>query len=141
MALKFVLGLPAWKSIGKRGNRFLTLTLNRRFNAQSYTSDRCGLHVHISRNGENWQLNEHTIALIVCFVNLPKHKRFIECIAGRHANTYTTFQNKHLATAHRPTGDKYEAVNLNHRNTLEFRIFKGTLKKNGSSKLWNLLKL
>jgi hypothetical protein len=115
---------------------FFVAHASRQFIAQSYTSERCGLHVHISRNGlasgqrweQRWELTEHTIALIVCFINLPKNKRFVEMIAGRHANTYTTFKPKRLTNAAYPTGDKYEAVNLSHRYSLEFRMFKGTLK-------------
>ena len=108
---------------------FFNAHAERRFTLQSYTSERCGLHVHISRNSGNWNLSQHTIALIVCFVNLPKHKRFIECVAGRYANSYSEIIHKPMRTAARCTGDKYEAVNLCHPNTLEFRIFKGTLKK------------
>lgn len=91
---------------------------------RSYDADNCGLHVHISKDG----LSQHTIALIVCFVNLPKNKRFVELMANRYANRYTMLKHKPMRTAALPTGDKYEAVNLEHQHTLEFRIFKGTLK-------------
>lgn len=103
----------------------------------SWSNNTCGLHVHICRKSidwvrldnqsNQWKLDEHTIALIVCFVNLPRNRRFIETIAGRDANGYTTFQRKRMQNAHVRTGHKYEAVNLEHSNTLEFRIFKGTL--------------
>ena len=79
----------------------------RRFVLQSYTSDRCGLHVHISRNGGTWNLSQHTIALIVCFVNLPNNKRFIETVAGRYANSYSEILDKPMRIAAVPTGYKY----------------------------------
>jgi len=106
---------------------------------QAWSTGTCGLHVHICRNGgqpnpfnspsDIWQLSQHAQALLVCFVNLPRHRDFIQCMAGRDANSYTTFQKKRMATAAQRTGFKYEAVNLEHANTLEFRIFKGTLKE------------
>lgn len=108
----------------------------------AWSNDSCGLHVHICRDAalrvspfdtlppidERWKLDQHTIALIVCFVNLPRNRRFIETIAGRNSNSYTNFQRKRMATAATRTGFKYEAVNLEHSASLEFRIFKGTLR-------------
>jgi len=102
----------------------------------SWSNTTCGLHVHICRHGDgnpldatgDWTLSQHSIALLVCFVNLPRNRRFVQCIAGRDANHYTSFFHKRMATAHQRTGEKYEAVNLEHSATLEFRIFKGTLK-------------
>jgi hypothetical protein len=91
----------------------------------SHDASSCGLHIHASRA----PLSETAIATIVCFINLPRNARFIACVAGRDANTYCKMKRKRFANAHVPTGDKYEAVNLNHRNTIEFRSFKGTLKK------------
>jgi hypothetical protein len=91
----------------------------------SYGSDNCGLHVHVSR----LNLSQHSIALIVCFVNLVRNRRFIEVMANRCANRYTQMKNKRMQNAAWSTGDKYEAVNLNHPETLEFRIFKGTLRR------------
>jgi hypothetical protein len=101
----------------------------------SWSNDTCGLHVHICRKAERspldaspvWELNQHSQALLVCFVNLPRNKRFIETIAGRDSNSYSRFYRKRMQSAAIATGNKYEAVNLEHRATLEFRIFKGTL--------------
>jgi hypothetical protein len=107
----------------------------------SFSNDTCGLHVHICRRGANetpfntpeqnqaiWRLDQHAIALIVCFVNLPRNRRFIQTIAGRDANPYCGFGRKKMASAAINTGHKYEAVNLQHSASLEFRIFKGTLR-------------
>jgi hypothetical protein len=103
----------------------------------SWSNNTCGLHVHICRRAESfpldasdtaWKLDQHAIALLVCFVNLPRNRRFIQTIAGRDANSYTGFSPKRMRDAHVNTGHKYEAVNLQHSATLEFRIFKGTLR-------------
>ena len=91
---------------------------------ESFSQRACGLHIHVSRDG----ISEHALALVVCFVNLPKNRRFIQTIAGRLSNTYCQITQKRMRNAYLSTGDKYEAVNLNHPRTIEFRIFKGTLK-------------
>jgi hypothetical protein len=109
----------------------------------SWSNNTCGLHVHICRNAgtdwrspldaggessEPWRLSQHAQALLVCFVNLPSNRRFIQTIAGRDANSYTGFSRKRMRDAAVNTGRKYEAINLCHPATLEFRIFKGTLR-------------
>jgi hypothetical protein len=91
----------------------------------SYSNDNCGLHVHVSREG----ITQHAIALMVCFTNLPKNRRFVQVIANRAPNRYTQFKAKRMSNAAWSTNDKYEAVNLNHPETIEFRIFKGTMRR------------
>jgi hypothetical protein len=94
-------------------------------------NNNCGLHVHCSKK----PLSLLTIAKIVVFVNDEKNAPFIEAIAGRRPNNYFQLAKKKHSTVQRiPKGqlsrsDRYEAVNLVNRDTIEFRIFKGTLKK------------
>lgn len=91
----------------------------------SHSTATCGLHVHCSKA----PLSDLDVAKIVCFVNHSANQRFIHTIAGRYSNGFCALKKKQIRTAGRPTGDKYEAVNLCHANTIEFRIFKGTLKR------------
>ena len=100
-------------------------------NITSYGSDRCGLHVHCSRK----PLSLLTIAKQVVFVNEDTNKEFIQIIAGRGPNQYSTLAKKnhnHVnmvpITVGRPT-QRYEAINLTNKDTIEYRIFKGTLKR------------
>ena len=98
-------------------------------NLVSYKSkeDRCGLHIHCSRK----PLSLLTIAKIVVFVNSPANQPNVEIIAGRKQNTYSILQAMKYGTVkvERNRNHRYEAVNLVNRDTIEFRIFKGTLSK------------
>jgi len=94
-------------------------------------NNNCGLHIHCSKK----PLSLLTIAKIVVFVNDANNASFIEAIAGRRPNNYFQLSAKKHSTVQRiPKGqlsrsDRYEAVNLVNRDTIEFRMFKGTLKK------------
>lgn len=100
-------------------------------NLHSFNSSNCGLHVHCSKK----PLSLLTIAKIVVFVNDDKNKAFVETMAGRKSCTYSCIDKKEYETVKRiGTGrlsrsDRYEAVNLVNADTIEFRIFKGTLKR------------
>ena len=98
-------------------------------NLVSYSSSgsRCGLHIHCSRK----PLSLLTIAKVVVFVNRPSNQPNIEIVAGRKANTYSLYQAKKYGTVNKELSrnDRYEAVNLVNRDTIEFRIFKGTLSR------------
>ena len=91
----------------------------------SYKTETCGLHVHASRSA----MTPLQISKIVCFVNSPENREFVERIAGRKACDWAKYHGKKLATAGNRTGQRYEAVNLENSKTIEFRIFKGTLKE------------
>jgi hypothetical protein len=92
---------------------------------------KCGLHVHCSKK----PLSLLTIAKMVVFVNNPENQAFIETIAGRGANQYFKIQQKKynvvvpMRDRRLTHDDRYEAINLVNRDTIEFRIFKGTLKQ------------
>lgn len=97
-------------------------------NLASYTNDHCGLHIHCSRK----PLSLLAIGKMLVFVNDAGNKSFIECIAGRAANNYCKIQKKKHGDVQRPGGhheDRHEAINLMNPHTIEFRIFKGTLKR------------
>jgi len=98
-------------------------------NLHSFNTPNCGLHIHCSKK----PLSLLTIAKIVVFVNDENNQSFVETIAGRKSNTYSCYQKKDYATVRRigalGRGDRYEAVNLVNKDTIEFRIFKGTLKR------------
>jgi hypothetical protein len=98
----------------------------------SYKTETCGLHVHCSRSA----LTTLQIAKTVCFVNSPDNRDFVERIAGRKACDWAKYHGKKLATAGKQTGQRYEAVNLENAKTIEFRIFKGTLKE---SSFWRCI--
>lgn len=90
---------------------------------RSHRTSTCGLHVHVSRTG----LSDLVIARAVTFVNDPGNDAFVTALARRYNTGYCKVQEKDLDTAHL-SGDRYEAVNLTPRHTIEFRIFRGSLK-------------
>lgn len=94
-------------------------------NLVSFGSKNCGLHIHCSR----WPLSLLTIAKIVVFVNSEENQKFIETIAGRSSNSFSIIQKKEYGSIKKFNNSRYEAVNLCNKETIEFRIFKGTLKK------------
>lgn len=90
---------------------------------RSHNTSTCGLHVHISK--EN--LTKLQIAKIVTFINDPGNESLIRAVARRYAEGYCKIKGKKIGTAHY-SEDRYEAVNITPRKTIEFRIFKGSLK-------------
>ena len=99
---------------------------------KSYDTNCCGMHIHISRKA----LNLSDICKIVFFINEFSNTPFCEFIASRSANNYCIIKNKNLTELNEIakngrsyTGDRYEAVNLTNRDTVEIRIFRGTIEK------------
>lgn len=90
---------------------------------RSHRTTTCGLHVHVSRAG----LSNLTIARAVTFVNDSANDAFMQALARRYETRYCSYREKDLDEAHIP-GDRYEAVNLTGRHTIEFRMFRGSLK-------------
>jgi len=91
---------------------------------RSYDTKTCGLHIHCSRK----PLSMLTIAKMLLFINNPENAKFIQTIAGRSANRFCQIHSKCLKDVRR-AGDRYEALNLVNKGTVEFRIFRGTLKR------------
>lgn len=90
---------------------------------RSHNTSTCGLHVHVNKDN----LDKLVQAKIVTFVNDPNNKDLIVAVARRYAEGYCKIKSKDLNNA-LATTDRYEAVNVTGRRTMEFRIFKGSLK-------------
>lgn len=94
---------------------------------KSHNTSTCGLHVHISRHS----LSALQIGKIVAFVNAPENEDLIQAVARRYgqaATGYCRIKDKaKIGSAHR-SQDRYEAVNVSNSKTIEFRIFRGSLK-------------
>jgi hypothetical protein len=90
---------------------------------RSHNTSSCGLHVHVSRRG----LSSLQIAKIVTFINNRDNEQLIRAVARRYADGYCKIKDKTIGKSCR-SEDRYEAVNITPRETIEFRIFKGSLK-------------
>ena len=102
-----------------------------------YTNDdkKAGFHVHLSRSyfGDESQQNEALAKLVFL---MYKFKTEIEPLAGRKKKEYATYNTIGLETAKRDdfygtfywyskNCEKYSAINSQHKDTFEIRIFDG----------------
>lgn len=103
---------------------------------RSHDSGTCGLHVHVSRRalGDTYEEQEKTISKILYFVEnnwdsilrfTRRTKEQMDDWASRYGiekDPLTTYSKA------KGYGDRYHCVNLCNENTIEFRMFRGTLK-------------
>lgn len=106
-----------------------------------YTSHRartCGLHVHVNRNtfGQKEEQQDICIARVLYFFEkhweeLLKFSRRTELQLKRWAARYGYKEQPMEILDHAKKGyggGRYSCINLQNRDTIEFRIFRGTLK-------------
>jgi len=88
---------------------------------KSHDTSTCGLHIHISRKDLS-RIDEIKIALLV-----DEYPDFWKRIARRWDNSYAKAVKKKLKD-YNNNYDRYEMVNFQNKETIEFRLFRGTLK-------------
>ena len=103
---------------------------------RSHQTSTCGLHIHVNRSafGNTYEEQEDAIGRVVYFVEshwneLLKFSRRTEANINRWASRYgisTTAKDTYKNAKDKHMG-RYVAVNLENCNTIEFRIFRGTL--------------
>jgi len=103
---------------------------------RSHDTSTCGLHIHIDKR--NMSLNHAT--KMILFMNDSGNQKLIKTIARRTSSRFAKIANKKadyqwLKSAKRSgdplrtlNDDRYESLNFQNDNTIEFRLFKGTLK-------------
>ena len=106
---------------------------------RSHNTKTCGLHCHVSRSafGDTYEEQEAVIARIVYFVEahwneLLKFSRRSEYSMNRWAARYGYEHTPKaiMDKAKKGGNGRYAAVNLCNYHTVEFRLFRGTLKYN-----------
>ena len=124
--------LKSWKIFEKDFQMMINHVLE--YGGRAFETNTCGLHVHRSRK----DLSEIDICKIVTF--LVRFKKENTEIAQRYSANYASFyynddihENscnlKYIYRRKDELGnEKYVVLNLCHENTIEFRLFKGTLK-------------
>ena len=86
----------------------------------------CGMHIHVDRAS----LTPLEIGKLLVFVNGKSNSKFMEAIAGRDSHQWSAKKYKTIKDAlHR--SDKYEALATHKPKTIEFRIFRGNIAKQG----------
>ena len=104
---------------------------------RSHQTQTCGLHIHVSRSafGKDYNAQEDVISRIIHFVEmhwneLLKFSRRTEENINRWASRYgisTTAKDTYKNAKEKHYG-RYVAVNLENYTTIEFRLFRGTLR-------------
>lgn len=105
---------------------------------RSHNTSTCGLHIHASRSafGKDYDEQEKAIGRIVFFVEkhwneLVKFSRRtpdnLNRWAARYASISSTADETYKKAKDKNMG-RYVAVNLTNYNTVEFRLFRGTLR-------------
>lgn len=104
----------------------------------SHNTSSCGLHVHVGRSafGESEIEQESAIGRVVFFVEkhwneLVKFSRRTAANLNRWASRYATISETAKETyskAKAKYAGRYVAVNLENYTTIEFRMFRGTLR-------------
>lgn len=107
---------------------------------RSHRTSTCGLHVHVNRNcfGVTEEQQEACIARVLYFFEkhweeLLKFSRRSEQQLNRWASRYGYKEQPKEILDHAKkgyNGGRYTCVNLGNSETIEFRIFRGTLKFN-----------
>ena len=109
-----------------------------RLGYRSHQTSTCGLHVHVNRDslGENREEQDEVISRILYFVEhhwneMLKFSRRSEYAMNRWAARYG-YENspKAIMDKAKKNCGRYVAVNLCNYHTIEFRLFRGTLKHN-----------
>ncbi len=109
----------------------------------SHDTDTCGLHIHASRSlfGNTEIEQDLTIAKIILLVDRWYDSHIVQ-FARRNINRMRHWAGKPNAgirpedsdvqaveKSKKTANDRYKAVNLCNRNTIEFRFFRGTLRR------------
>jgi hypothetical protein len=106
--------------------------------AISHDSDNCGLHVHICKA----DMTTLHGAKMILFINDQANHKLVRAIARRDDSDYAKIKNKKddkywlkdamgcdtkRSQLRSLNADRYEALNFKNTNTVEFRLFKGSL--------------
>jgi hypothetical protein len=111
-----------------------------RLGYRSHQAGTCGLHIHVSRRafGEEEEAQDACIARILYFVEkhweeLLKFSRRTSYQLERWAARYGYKDQPREILSHAKSGAhrcRYTCVNLENAHTIEFRLFRGTLRWN-----------
>ncbi|MCR4645331.1 MAG: amidoligase family protein [Oscillospiraceae bacterium] len=110
-----------------------------RMDYRSHQTSTCGLHIHVNRNAfvENQAEQEVVIGKILYFIE--KHWNEVFCFSRRSKHNMNRWAARYgyektgeeiLKKAKESGHGRYCAINLCNYDTIEFRLFRGTLKLN-----------
>ena len=93
---------------------------------RSHEGGACGLHVHVGREF----LTQGQIYRVQSFLNDVRNEALIRSIARRYDNNYCRFKPAlaKFTVKDKHSTERYEALNVTNADTIEFRIFRGSLR-------------
>lgn len=108
---------------------------------KSHDTSTCGLHVHICKRDMTLF---HAVKMVL-FINDSGNQRLVRTLARRDSSRYSQVKNKKASyewiknakqysdggkgrVLQMLNNDRYEALNFQNEKTVEFRLFKGTLR-------------
>lgn len=101
---------------------------------RSHNTNTCGLHVHFNRsffaNNEDKYVGRLLLIVNKFWDNMVKFSRRTPGNIDRWAKKYDKEPTEIVADMHHRYLDRYYAVNLSNEDTIEFRLFRGTLNPN-----------
>ncbi len=105
--------------------RFLTNS-NLKRGLRSHEGGSCGLHIHVGRDF----LTQAQIYRMQAFLNDARNEQLIRAIARRYDNGYSRIKSSlsKFTMVNKHSSDRYEALNITNLETVEFRIFRGSLR-------------
>jgi len=112
---------PFWDKLFKSLYYYLGGSLNSEYEAGSHL---CSVHVHVNRKA----VSQLTLGKLLVFINDSDNSEFIDYVAERsETKDYCKRIPKKITDLE--SRDRYQALNIANRNTIEFRIFAGTNHK------------
>lgn len=93
---------------------------------RSHEGGSCGFHVHVGREF----LTQSQIFRMQSFINDVRNEGLIKKIARRYNSGYSRFKPElsKFTSQNKMSSDRYEALNVSNSKTVEFRIFRGSLR-------------
>ena len=106
---------------------------------KSHDTSTCGLHIHVCKS----DMSTFHASKLILFINDDDNFKLINAIARRESSQYSAIKNKKddkswlkdamkydrkSSQLRNLNYSRYEALNFQNENTIEFRLFKGTLK-------------
>ena len=107
---------------------------------RSWDTETCGFHVHISRKAFGWkergrEYNEgkyHAHLLRFTKLIYDNSRQVTRLVAGRSSSRWASYQDRNnlvMKVKHgHQSNSRYSAVNVSNTQTIEVRVFKGSLK-------------
>lgn len=111
----------------------------------SHDGGNCGLHIHVSRKyfGDTEEEQEKTLRKLLLFTETYKDElgrfsrrtsfNYCQFTSDRYRTEHSSIESRYLKSSKvlkdmNKDCDRYQVINTGNRNTIEIRVFRGTLK-------------